>query len=74
MCSDTVNTNCCLNPSLAWLVDSVHYKKQTTSLQITIVHQKVCFFPPSFSFCQSNSAKDHKSKYQYIEIPKLLCV
>lgn len=51
--SDTVNTNCCLNPSLARLVDSAHYKQQTRSLQITRVHQKVCFFS-NFCFCQSN--------------------
>lgn len=43
--SDTFNTNCCLDPSLARLVDSAHYKQQTTSSQITRVHQKVCFFP-----------------------------
>lgn len=40
----SVNINCCLNPSLARLVDSVHYRQQTTSLQIALVHQKVCFF------------------------------
>lgn len=54
MWNDTVNTNCCLNSSLARLVDSAHYKQQTTSLQITRVHQKVCFFFPNFCFCQSN--------------------